>query len=1521
MTAVPTGLETTAASSPIVGRDDGRAHRCVGPGATRTRGNRSKPTGSTATLANPMTARPTIRIDKAGQYLLQLLVNDGRVNSAPDQVVLHTQNVSPVANAGPDQTVGLTQVVHLDGSQSSDRDGDPLTYQWRFVSKPTGSTATLADPRVVKPTFSVDKAGQYVVQLQVDDGSPRETHEDDDCEDDDAEEQTNDDDDDEPCNRTIDQVVISTQNSRPVANAGADQSGLVNSPITFDGSGSSDVDGDTLTYQWNLTAPAGSTATLSSPTAVKPTFTIDKPGTYTAQLLVNDGTVNSDADTVVISTENSQPVADAGDDDTVPLNSVVNLNGSDSSDDDGDTLTYRWTLLSKPTDSTAVLTTDTIAMPSFTADKPGDYTVQLIVNDGTVDSDPDTVVISTRNSKPVADAGADQTGTVNQLVTLDGRGSTDADNDLLTYRWSFTSTPTGSTATLSSSTVQTPTFTPDLPGLYVAQVIVRDGKEDSDPDTVSITVNPAVPVNQPPVANAGADQSVNVGATVPLNGGGSTDPDTDPLTYQWTFTVKPAASTATLTNADTATPSFIPDVVGPYSVQLTVNDGRGGSASDSLDITVTQGNRAPTLTSTAVTTATVGQPYTYEVEATDPDTGATLTYSLTTKPASMTINSGTGLIAWTPTAGQAGSQNVVVQVSDGHTGGTATQSFTVTVSVVQTNRPPVAQDDQYAVRRGQTLTVPAPGVLGNDTDPDGNTLTSQLVTNATTGTANLATDGSLTYTPTPPPANSTEPLLKFAYRDVNTTIIATTTQPLVVDLDKDSVAEIVFRSQGGGFIRGNLTAVHGNDGSVAFSVNAFQNTTTPQIILSTRTELAAGDIDGDGFPEIIAVDGFDGSNPATDIFERQLIAFEHDGTYKWTSQDVVDDPLIDSGGHFTKPLIADINGDGTPEIVVGYCGKGPQTPASFSCEEMVTVFNNQGRILWTARGGGSNEFLSPATGTVVVQDLNLDGKPEILFGDDVYDNQGNRLWSGATCSTCQPRVRDLAVANLDDDPFAEIVYLDVNGNSLIVYEHTGVKKWGPISVAPNGAGSLTIGDVDGDGQAEIVVTGNGNIKVVSRDGASTRTIPVPFSTIFNSPNTTIFDLNGDGKPELIHLAARGPFDNPAVGQFGAVMIFDGQTGTHLHSIKSPNHGILTTGPVVADVDGDGSAEIVTAGWNAPELLHVFKAKNGQWSKARPIYNQFNYNVTNVNSDGTIPARPAINWLTSGLNNYRVNVPLPEERTGDKDQFTYKANDGTLDSNTATVKIDILPPNTAPSILSQAPTTASPNLEYLYALRAVDPDAGEVLTFALAQAPTGMSINASTGLIRWTPTTGQVGNHVVALKVTDSQSQSAFQGFTITVGAPVTVPNVIGLTQAAAQTALTTAGLTVGTVITSPSATVPAGQVSSQEPSAGTGVPSGSAVNLVISSGPQGVSVPNVVGQTQAAAQSAITSVGLTVGTVTTAPSTTVPAGNIISQTPTAGTVALLGTAVSFVVSEVVKKLHYDGPSGVTADGQCLTTVG
>jgi hypothetical protein len=133
---------------------------------------------------------------------------------------------------------------------------------------------------------------------------------------------------------------------------------------------------------------------------------------------------------------------------------------------------------------------------------------------------------------------------------------------------------------------------------------------------------------------------------------------------------------------------------------------------------------------------------------------------------------------------------------------------------------------------------------------------------------------------------------------------------------------------------------------------------------------------------------------------------------------------------------------------------------------------------------------------------------------------------------------------------------------------------------------------------------------------------------------------------------------------------------------------------------------------------------------------------------------------------------------------------------------------------------------------------------------------------------------------------------------------------------------VGTITQQASATVPAGSVISQNPVAGTSVAAGSAVALVVSTGPAGVSVPNVVGLTQAAATTAIVNAGLVVGTITQQASATVPAGSVISQNPVAGTSVAAGSGVNLVVSTgLVPVTQFTAPTATGTGNATATLVG
>jgi hypothetical protein len=138
----------------------------------------------------------------------------------------------------------------------------------------------------------------------------------------------------------------------------------------------------------------------------------------------------------------------------------------------------------------ATLSSTSVSKPTFTADAVGTYVASLIVNDGKADSAAvasTTVIAEALNVAPVANAGPAQTVLIGSTVSLTGAASSDANADRLTYKWILTTKPTGSTASLSSSSAVSPTFKADVEGVFVASLIVNDGKVDSTTSTVPIS--------------------------------------------------------------------------------------------------------------------------------------------------------------------------------------------------------------------------------------------------------------------------------------------------------------------------------------------------------------------------------------------------------------------------------------------------------------------------------------------------------------------------------------------------------------------------------------------------------------------------------------------------------------------------------------------------------------------------------------------------------------------------------------------------------------------------------------------------------------------------------------------------------------------------------------------------------------------------------------------------------------------------------------------------------------------------
>ncbi|MCB9638949.1 MAG: PKD domain-containing protein [Myxococcales bacterium] len=189
-------------------------------------------------------------------------------------------------------------------------------------------------------------------------------------------------------------------------------------PVDLDGRRSSDPEGDLLTYKWTLAAiPDGSKAAIGDNTARQTTFTPDLAGEYTIQLVVSDDKNTSEPREVKITVQdgpNAKPVAKAGDDVLVPPGQKVDLDGSGSSDADGDAITYLWRVSSRPPNSSAQIEQEREVKASFTPDKEGRYILELIVTDRRgLESDPDTLTINVQE-------GADKTPALSSVSPAEG---------------------------------------------------------------------------------------------------------------------------------------------------------------------------------------------------------------------------------------------------------------------------------------------------------------------------------------------------------------------------------------------------------------------------------------------------------------------------------------------------------------------------------------------------------------------------------------------------------------------------------------------------------------------------------------------------------------------------------------------------------------------------------------------------------------------------------------------------------------------------------------------------------------------------------------------------------------------------------------------------------------------------------------------------------------------------------------------------------------------------------------------
>jgi hypothetical protein len=327
------------------------------------------------------------------------------------------------------------------------------------------------------------------------------------------------------------------------------------------------------------------------------------------------------------------------------------------------------------------------------------------------------------------------------------------------------------------------------------------------------------------------------------------------------------------------------------------------------------------------------------------------------------------------------------------------------------------------------------------------------------------------------------------------------------------------------------------------------------------------DVDNDGEPEIIAATPDD-----------KIVCFDATGTREWTT-DAYDIAT------YPQPTVADLDADGDVEVIF----------------DRAVVAGADGSALFTL-GDAAGWYSTP-----VASDIDADGTQELILGCSVYSHAGELEWKasldGGGCFS--------AVADTDGDGAGEVVF--ATGDQLHLYESDGTLTWS-TTLGGRAPGAPSLADFDGDGDIEIAVPANNEFSVWEVDGTKKWAQPVQDGS--GLAGCSGYDINGDGAYEVLYADEQN------------FHIFDGATGAVLYVNSSHGSGTLWEYPVTADVDGDGSAEIVIASngttWQG---VTVFGHNGSGWAKSGPTWGTHDFSVTNLDPDGSVPSPAPLAWST------------------------------------------------------------------------------------------------------------------------------------------------------------------------------------------------------------------------------------------------------------------------------------------------------
>jgi hypothetical protein len=470
------------------------------------------------------------------------------------------------------------------------------------------------------------------------------------------------------------------------------------------------------------------------------------------------------------------------------------------------------------------------------------------------------------------------------------------------------------------------------------------------------------------------------------------------------------------------------------------------------------------------------------------------------------------------------------------------------------------------------------------------------------------------------------PALKYAWGGQVTAPFETDVMmtPIVIQLDDDDcdgkvtakdIPEIVFTTFSGGNYGSNgvVRAISVVGGAIV------EKWTAPGA--NPSRSLAAGNIDGVPGNEVVfcATDG-------------SVSALTAGGAPLWAS------PPLGCG----ELSIADLDADGAPEVI------------------------SEGGILDGAKGTVKASYSATPHNFMVVSDIDADGKLDVVTGRQGFRGDGALFVDTGLGS---PGALWPAVADFDKDGKPEVVVVDNDLHTIFLWRYDAAQPGGfsvvraPLDINkdldPNlcpmgdwgnkhGGGPPTVADFNGDGFPDVALAGGVGYAVL--DGKKLVDPAVAGDDTFlwikqtqdcssASTGSTVFDFDGDGKAEVVYSDER------------FLRIYEGPTGAVLWETCNTT-GTLIENPVIADVDNDGHADIVAVSnsyanvsplYQCNDGVHmsqagvrIFGDTEGRWVRTRRVWNQHAYHITNIEEDGTVPAKELPNYTQPGLNNFRQN---------------------------------------------------------------------------------------------------------------------------------------------------------------------------------------------------------------------------------------------------------------------------------------------